>query len=415
MAVASDGGVAGFDIHPFALEELVVRNFKGIAEIRLDFTGTSALGGNWTCIAGINASGKTSILQSLCLLLLGLPLIPEMGGDRLHAMWRRTIEGERPPELTLRCRTGDTLRELFLPFATSGIDRPRLETQADGFAIMNAIWNELRNHMILSYGATRNVSDYRDTRYAHQSRQVRRQMTLFDPSAQVSNVDVLLGDHTDSTPAVETFNLLIPMLFDEADFGKLTLTPGEGLRFHQQGADLTALDLADGFRSTFAWLADLCTAWHETDPERSRKPQDITGIVLIDEIDLHLHATLQRRLVPALRKALPKVQFIITTHSPLVLSCFDRRELVILDRDSEGGIRTLDRQLFGMSMDDIYRWLMDTPPDSPVIEAMLRDADPSAAVLLAQSPDTTEREAEERVTRRRAFLRRLRTDDKPAA
>ena len=68
-----------------------------------------------------------------------------------------------------------------------------------------------------------------------------------------------------------------------------------------------------------------------------------------------------------------------------------------------------------MSMDDIYRWLMDTPPDSPVIEAMLRDADPSAAVLLAQSPDTTEREAEERVTRRRAFLRRLRTDDKPAA
>ena len=48
--------------------------------------------------------------------------------------------------------------------------------------------------------------------------------------------------------------------------------------------------------------------------------KSVPGIVLIDEIDLHLHPTWQQQIVPSMRRAFPHVQFITTTHSPQVLS-----------------------------------------------------------------------------------------------
>jgi predicted ATP-binding protein involved in virulence len=84
----------------------------------------------------------------------------------------------------------------------------------------------------------------------------------------------------------------------------------EAVRFLVGEKDLVdALDLPDGFRSSAAWLADLCATWCETRPEQARSVShaEIDAIVLIDEIDLHLHPSLQRALVPRLRRALPKV------------------------------------------------------------------------------------------------------------
>jgi predicted ATP-binding protein involved in virulence len=48
-------------------------------------------------------------------------------------------------------------------------------------------------------------------------------------------------------------------------------------------------------------------------------PKDLTGVVFIDEIDSHLHVSLQRLILPFFTKSFPKIQFIITTHSPFVL------------------------------------------------------------------------------------------------
>jgi hypothetical protein len=128
---------------------------------------------------------------------------------------------------------------------------------------------------------------------------------------------------------------------------------------------LGAVDLPDGFRSTIAWLVDLCASWHAIAPERaaSGDHREIRALVVIDEIDLHLHPRLQRVLVPRLREALPRVQWIVSTHSPLVLGCFDRRENVMLARDEAGHVtqREVDRQVAGFSTDEIYEWLMETP------------------------------------------------------
>src|SRR6266481_4471411 len=48
------------------IDEILIRNFKHIEELRIDLAGRSDLGGNWTCIAGINGAGKSTILQAIC-------------------------------------------------------------------------------------------------------------------------------------------------------------------------------------------------------------------------------------------------------------------------------------------------------------------------------------------------------------
>ena len=73
-------------------------------------------------------------------------------------------------------------------------------------------------------------------------------------------------------------------------------------------------------------------------------PDDINPIehaclVLIDEIDLHLHPKWQRRIVPALRETFPNCQFIITTHSPQVLSEVPAENIFSLYRDENGDIK----------------------------------------------------------------------------
>lgn len=92
--------------------------------------------------------------------------------------------------------------------------------------------------------------------------------------------------------------------------------------------------LSQGYQSTLAWIADLLGhAFLEAD--RIVDPKTLEGIVLLDEIDLHLHPTWQRRIVPILRSVFPRLQFIVTTHSPLVLTGFEADEIVGLQL--EGG------------------------------------------------------------------------------
>ncbi|GAB0110978.1 AAA family ATPase [Pseudoalteromonas distincta] len=74
--------------------------------------------------------------------------------------------------------------------------------------------------------------------------------------------------------------------------------------------------LSSGFSSIMAVYADLITKVSL----RSIDPEELTGIVMIDEIDAHLHVSLQKKILSFLTEAFPKVQFIVTTHSPFVVS-----------------------------------------------------------------------------------------------
>ena len=92
---------------------------------------------------------------------------------------------------------------------------------------------------------------------------------------------------------------------------------------------LPATWLSDGYQATLSWIADLL-GYALLEMDEDADPREMQGIVLLDEIDLHLHPTWQRRIVPLLREVFPRLQFIVNTHSPLVLAGFEREEIILL-------------------------------------------------------------------------------------
>lgn len=95
--------------------------------------------------------------------------------------------------------------------------------------------------------------------------------------------------------------------------------------------------LSDGYKTCVYILLGLIKEIEYRFPETYVK--DFVGIIMIDEIDLHLHPQWQAKLVSVLKKTFPKAQIIATTHSPSVLQNAKKEELIPLYRDQDGDIK----------------------------------------------------------------------------
>jgi predicted ATP-binding protein involved in virulence len=98
------------------------------------------------------------------------------------------------------------------------------------------------------------------------------------------------------------------------------------------GALMPFHQLSDGYRRMFALVADLARRAAVLNPQLGADAVSQTpGVVLIDELDLHLHPRWQREVVGALKRAFPCLQFIATTHSPFIIQSLRPGELVRLE------------------------------------------------------------------------------------
>ena len=115
----------------------------------------------------------------------------------------------------------------------------------------------------------------------------------------------------------------------------------ESHRFEfQSGSDrirVPATWLSQGYQATISWIADLVGQmfW---DAEGEVDLSEMEGLVLIDELDLHLHPLWQVGLVRALKATFPRVQFIVTTHSPMLLPGLESDEIIRLKLDDAGNV-----------------------------------------------------------------------------
>lgn len=148
------------------------------------------------------------------------------------------------------------------------------------------------------------------------------------------------------------------------------------------GLKLPATYLSHGYQSTLAWIADL-VGHFLLDFERSGQRFDrldaraITGLVLIDELDLFLHPKWQVGFVDALSKTFPNLQFVATTHSPLLLASLRPDELVVMDWTVQGNIEAtrFDGDPRLMTATDLYRAIFDidnTPPNDTLANDVFR-------------------------------------------
>ncbi|MDM8536375.1 AAA family ATPase [Desulfobacterales bacterium HSG17] len=121
--------------------------------------------------------------------------------------------------------------------------------------------------------------------------------------------------------------------------------------------ELRIEQLSDGEKSLIALIGDLARRLAIANPE-SKKPLEGKGIILIDEIDLHLHPQWQRMIVPKLTQVFPGCQFIISTHSPQILSHVKPENIFLLKNEKQGITYSQPSESYGKNSDRILEDLM---------------------------------------------------------
>jgi predicted ATP-binding protein involved in virulence len=137
----------------------------------------------------------------------------------------------------------------------------------------------------------------------------------------------------------------------------------------KQDQELIINQLSDGEKCLLAMVGDLARRLAIANPSLP-DPLQGSGVVLIDEIELHLHPKWQREIIPALTRTFPNCQFIVTTHSPQVISEAEGR--VYRLRMTPDGIVAEQRQSFGRDSNRILEDDMDTPERPQEIKEHLR-------------------------------------------
>jgi predicted ATP-binding protein involved in virulence len=129
--------------------------------------------------------------------------------------------------------------------------------------------------------------------------------------------------------------------------------------------------LSDGVRNMIALVADLAHRCARLNPQFGEKAAELTpGILLIDEVDMHLHPRWQQLVVGLLQRAFPAMQLVVSTHSPHVLSTVDVNCIrVIRIVDGVGVLETPKFQTKGVESADVLAAIMGVDPIPQVPEA----------------------------------------------
>lgn len=150
-------------------------------------------------------------------------------------------------------------------------------------------------------------------------------------------------------------------------------------------------NLSDGQRCMLALVADIAQKAEWLNPHLSDNfLTETPGVVLIDELDLHLHPKWQRRVIEDLRRTFPKIQFICTTHSPfLIQSLRSSDELIMLDGQPTDELANLGIEAIATGIMGV-----ENPEASPRYMAMLEAAKGYLAELDEAAKSPAERLAE---------------------
>ncbi|MBX9402961.1 AAA family ATPase [Lysobacter sp. BMK333-48F3] len=284
-------------------------------------------------ILGENSAGKSSLLEAIALTLAdsdarkGLKLLPDafvlrpeqLGGDHWHT--------PNYAQVRIRLSEGDT-RTLTL--------------HADGTAQGPEPGADLTP--VFAYGAFRqfqqSVSAYRPERYV---RNLFHGNVLDNPESWLKNLD--------ESKFAMAIRALRPILSVEDEFEVIERSGATGCQVVTggNGAPLTRTPLSavsSGYRSVLAMVCDIMKGLMDKRVYPNFESlASARGVILIDEIEAHLHPRWKMRIMRSLRAALPQMTFIATTHDPLCLRGMEDGEVIVLQRVTVEGARLGEPQV----------------------------------------------------------------------
>ena len=364
------------------VERLELKNYRGILNLSLDFPTRTTL------LVGINGIGKTAILEAIAKLfshlLTGLErsrrlvrffdaLDIQNGRDLLECRISVRVEQSatswsvvRPRRHPLRLRVTE-IRQLR--------ERLRKALEANG---------DVSLPLIVLYPTNRAVLDIPlRIRTAHTF----DQLAVYD--------DALTGGWSKFRLFFEWFRnqedlenetrLLQPEHRDrrlEAVRKAIqSITSFKNLRvrrsplrmtLEKDREELIVNQLSDGEKCLLALVADLARRLAIANPSLS-EPLEGAGVVLIDEIELHLHPGWQRMIIPGLERTFPNCQFIVSTHSPQVISEVKPEGVVLLEKTPEGITASRASASYGRDSNRILEDLLGVSQRPEAIKNRLRE------------------------------------------
>jgi energy-coupling factor transporter ATP-binding protein EcfA2 len=323
------------------IDSIEVQNFRSVRKTRLDFThaeyeGTKAFPRaripNVNLILGNNGCGKTSILRTIALAALG-PAVPDSGlrPDRWVRREPTPPKGEVGRLASVKARFRGHRQDgvedgtpLFSDVSIREIgDLERLTwlgpDEKEWYPVFSAKSDAF---FFVGYGPNRRV-ELRESvdlgsRRSKRFERAQRVSSLFDDTYSLIPLSTWLPELSSTSPGrTEEVLKLFERLAGRGHFRLIDEREGGEYLFQRGKLKVPFPALSDGYRAYFGWVADLVYHVCMTCPP-SKRLADNRGVVLVDEIDLHLHPSWQRTVIHTLALALPNVQFIVTSHSPLV-------------------------------------------------------------------------------------------------
>lgn len=348
------------------LKKIILRNIKCFSELELDFA-PSGTPRHWTTILGQNGLGKSTLLQAIGVTLAGPGGIRELlpiaegwvrtgfpfgtieaelfwtEGDAQTPKWPKktpytaryavigeTADPEKLPALLASQYAGvpiivDWPGEAGTPKEREKISKDMSRLKQTGYAESKLGW------FACGYGPFRRLSGGAQAadRILYSGRKSARFITLFREDAALTNAtDWLIALYNTGRDGEESSQRTLEQI-KKAFQEELLPQPAELLVNAQSAllqidgfAPVPFRDLSDGYRSMLAMAIDLLR-WISLAFPNEDNLMNVTGVVLIDELDAHAHPSWQRQMGHWLRRKFPNLQFIVATHSPFLAQVAD--------------------------------------------------------------------------------------------
>jgi len=325
------------------LKRLALTNIRSIERLEMSFETAGNPIRKWTFILGENGTGKSSILRAIALLVAGSEALPELLVR--PDSWIRLGCSECVMEAELVTAEGEE-RHIALRWGRGQHIRTIFEQNKESMDLLDAaLCHGNRNYCTIGYGVSRRCVDSRSVnmfREVFANPRAQCVATLFSSDAVLNPLDTWAMDmeYRRSKAGLETVRQALADLLPGVTLSRLD-RENRVLLFSTQDGELPLDQLSDGYQNMAAWCGDLLYRMTTTYGYYKR-PLAVRGLLLIDEIDLHLHPVWQRVLKNFLDSKLPHFQILATTHSPLTAQQAGEGELYFLRRASATGPSQLE-------------------------------------------------------------------------